>query len=332
MATSSLKAAGLFAGSGQWASASNAIANGLGGVPIIGGYVTHINNNLQTAIQGFKDLPGQIKNIATSFKDAKASFDFALKTKELTGVTSGAAGGLSGIFGGPAGGGLAGIGQSLQGGFQAISASIGTAIGTAMNVVNAVASIASLFGGKRKIKNAVAKSNTVNRKAVNNQVVRNLGNPKIPPPLFLNGMSDQVKDNLAAAKAAGQNRGANNEQNSPNAVVGDYSTAQGPAGQQYNPVGVRTQTNFAQIETARIAQVRNAETKFIAYQDAATSYPQGSPEIQRAKVDYQLAATGKLDISLIPDQYKGFYFKYKKLTQSQIDTLNAGQQNNPPGG
>ena len=56
MATSSLKAAGLFAGNGQWASASNAIANGLGGVPVIGGYVTHINNNLQTAIAGFKSL------------------------------------------------------------------------------------------------------------------------------------------------------------------------------------------------------------------------------------------------------------------------------------
>lgn len=327
MATSSLKAAGMFAGSGQWASASNAIANGLGGVPIVGGYVTHINNNLQTAIQGFKDLPGQIKNIATSFKDAKASFDFALKTKELTGVTAGAGGGLSGIFGGPAGGGLAGIGQSLKGGFEAVSASIGTAIGTAMNVVNAVASIASLFGGKRKIKNAVSKSNTVNRKAVNNQVIKNLGNPQIPPPLFLSGMSDQVKDNLAAAKAALQNSGSDNPENSPNAVVGDFATAQGPAGQQFNPTGIRTQTNIAQVETARLTQRAEADRTYQNYQNVSTSYPQGSPEIQRAKIDYQLAATGKLDISQIPDEYKVYYRKFKKLTQTQINTLIARQQN-----
>jgi hypothetical protein len=321
MATSSLKAAGMFASNGQWAHASNAIASGLGGIPIVGGFATHINNNLQTAISNIKALPGQIKGIFTAAKDAKASIDFAIKSKELTGVVAGGGGKLSGIFGGPAGGGLSGIGQSLQQGFASVSASIGAAVTTAMNVVNAVASIASLFGGKRKIKKGVSKSNTVNRRGVNSQFINTLGNPQIPPPLFLGGMSDQIQNALAQAKALGQNQASESSQLDPNSVVGDFTAAQGGAGQRvYNNLVPTTKTNIASGQSAITRQQNVAANAYAGYEQVLNNYPQGSIEIQQAKNAYEQTVSPGGAIG-IPAEYQGFYNRFRKLpanAQGQI--------------
>jgi hypothetical protein len=313
LATSSLKAAGAFAANGQWAHASNAIATGLQGVPIVGGYASFINNNLQTAIAGFKSLPGQIKNVVTSIKDAKASVDFALKTRELTGVTAGAGGGLSNIFGGPAGGGLAGVGSALKAGYAGVSGAIGAAATTALNIVGAISSIASLFGGKRKIKNAIAKANTVNRRAVNNQLLSTLGNPKIPPPLFISGMSDQLQNNLAEARARTQGTGSENRQLDPNSVVGDYTTAQGGAGQRlYNNIPPSTRTDIANSQTAILRDQQASLDAFSNYQDIYNNFPQGSQQIEAAKNAYSTISTRAAETN-IPENIRAFYIRFGKF-------------------
>jgi len=312
-AASSIKAAGMFLQAGQFSLASNALASGLGSIPGIGGYVTTINNAVQTIRTAVTQLPGQIKEVFTAFNNATKAVSFANKTSQLTGVTVGASKatqGLSGILGGPAGGGLSGIFGSAKAGFDSVVQAGSAALGSVFNIMNAVASIASLFGGKRKIRKGVSKEKTVSRTGINKQILSTIGDPKIPPPIFIEGVSElQVQElNKMRERARQQvlNRGvnANNPNNPANQGVagipknvisdstmgGQFTNSFAPgtvrtnAGStNFNGTGVATRTIQAEDAQALSTEVRNIALARQQYDFVAANYPQGSPEILAAK-------------------------------------------------
>lgn len=312
-AAQGIKAAGLFLNAGQFSLASNALASGLGSIPGIGGYVTTINNAVQTISTAIKVLPGQIRDTFTAITNATKAVSFANKTSQLTGVTVGLS--KSGqaaqqIFGGPAGGGIAGIFSSAKAGFDSIVQAGSAALGTAFNVMNAVASVAALFGGKRKIRKGVSKNKTVNRAGINKQILSTIGDPKIPAPIFIEGVSElQIQElNKIREKARQQvlNRGvnANNRNNPanqgvsgiPKNIINDATTD----GQTVNQVaqgivttntgattvigaGLSTRVLQANEAQALSTEVRNLALAKKDYDYIASNYPQGSPEILAAK-------------------------------------------------
>jgi len=323
-AAQSIKAAGYFLQAGQFSLASNALATGLGSIPGIGGYVTTINNAVQTIRTAITELPGQIKNVFSSFDAAVKSVSFAQKTSQLTGVTVGASKAsqnLAGIFGGPAGGGISGIFGSAKAGFDSVVQAGAAALGSVFNIMNAVASVASLFGGKRKIRKGVSKEKTVSRTGINQQILRTIGDPKIPPPIFIEGVSElQVQElNKLRERARQQtlNRGtnANNPNNPrnqgtsgiPTNVITD-ATLGGQFTNSFAPGTVRTNsgiTNFSgtgsttrQLEVDQAQSINSDLAKIDQarqnYSFVSSNFPQGSPEI--------LAARNALDSAVAQQQ------------------------------
>jgi hypothetical protein len=268
---------------------------------------------VQTIRTAVTQLPGQIKEVFTAFNNATKAVSFANKTSQLTGVTVGASKatqGLSGILGGPAGGGLSGIFGSAKAGFDSVVQAGSAALGSVFNIMNAVASIASLFGGKRKIRKGVSKEKTVSRTGINKQILSTIGDPKIPPPIFIEGVSElQVQElNKMRERARQQvlNRGvnANNPNNPANQGVagipknvisdstmgGQFTNSFAPgtvrtnAGStNFNGTGVATRTIQAEDAQALSTEVRNIALARQQYDFVAANYPQGSPEILAAK-------------------------------------------------
>jgi len=226
-------------GQGQFGNAAATLASGLGGLP---GGIGAAARQLDLGIQAIRVLPSQISNIFSTARTAYDTFRSTIETAKLVNftnniqvslklgqVTTGTVNGLQGVITGIGPStlnvGVNQLGQfkdnvnSFSGAFSAFKASVGTAISaaatSAIQIYNAVAAVASLFGGKRKVRLATAASNTVARKGINKRLLRNLENPKIPPPIG-DGIADDFAQIAAQRKAALKQQQPNFSGNGPN--------------------------------------------------------------------------------------------------------------------
>ena len=310
-----------FLTAGKFGSAVSSIASGLGGLP---GNIGAAAKLLDLGVNAAKILPSQISNIFTTTRTAYETFTATLQTAKLVNFTNninltlkggeaitGTVNGLSGVITGFAPTTItANVNQvgllkdnfnSFSGAVGAFKASVGSAISaaatSAIQIYNAVAAVASLFGGKRKVRLVTAASNTVVRKGINQRLLRNLENPKIPPPIGDNIAEDfdkLVAQRKAALKQQQPNfsgTGANGYQfnGNPGQFVANVqqSGAEGYVSTAAENVDDNAALNAQILEqsqkTAQLTnQLQSASEK---YTYALNNYPKKDPRIAQYKAE-----------------------------------------------
>lgn len=294
-----IKAAGLFLGAGQFTNAASAIATGLGGLP---GGIGMAARQVDNAIQAARILPSQISNIFSTTRTAYETFRTGLEAAKLSNfinninvtvdvgkTTIDAAGALTTVGGGVTASvnqlgqlkdnvnSFSGLVTNFK---ETVGAAISAAATSAIQIYNAVAAVASLFGGKRKVRLATAANNTVKRKGVNKRLIRNLGDPRIPPPVG-DGIADDFAEVVAQKKAA-------LKQQQPN------FSGTGITGSQFSGNPGQYTANVVQagaegvISTASENEA-DAEALNAQFLEQAAKAEQLSAQIQQASQRYQYA-------------------------------------------
>lgn len=313
-AGTAIRSAATLLGQGQFGNAAATLASGLGGLP---GGIGAAARQLDLGIQAARVLPSQISNIFSTARTAYETFRTTLEAAKITnfvnniqvnvnvGKTVIDATGALVTTGGSVSASVNQLGQlkdnvnSFSGAFNSLKASVGAAVSaaatSAIQIYNAVAAVASLFGGKRKIRLATAASNTVQRKGVNKRLLRNLENPKIPPPVG-DGISDDFAAIAAQRKAALKAQqpnysgtGSNGYQfnGNPGQFVGNVTQA---GGDGFVSTAAEDTVNSEALNAQILEQASKTEalTNQIQqisqqYQYAFNNYPKGDPRTAALK-------------------------------------------------
>lgn len=369
-----------FLARGQFGSAASTIAAGLGGLP---GGIGVAARLVDTGIQAARILPSQISNIFTTTRTAYETFRTTIEaaklnnfinniqiTTKLGEVTTGTVNGIQGVitgFGAPTiTASVNQLGQlkdnvnSFSGAFDSFKATVSTAVSaaatSAIQIYNAVAAVASLFGGKRKVRLATKASNTVQRSGINQRVLRNFGNPKIPPPIG-DGMIEANAKLVAARKELiksqqpnysgtgptgtqlGNNPGQYTAPATTAGVSGIVST--GPESPEFNLI-----TDDLIEQSARTGELTNKIQQVSEqYRFALNNYPKGDPRTPRLKAELDdltnqirnggssASVTGSslLTKEQILQQLTGnervYYNRFGKLPDKAIQRLGLNPQN-----
>lgn len=311
-----------FLSRGQFGSAATSIASGLGGLP---GGIGIAARQVDNAIQAARILPSQISNIFSTTRTAYETFRSGLEAAKLTNfinnvqvttklgqVTTGTVNGIQGVITGIGQGtvtvGVNQLGQlkdnvnsfsSLATNFKnTVGAAVSAAATSAIQIYNAVAAVASLFGGKRKVRVAVRATNTVQRKGVNKRLLRNLWDQKIPPPIG-DRITDDFAETIAARKAAIRAQQPNYSGSGVTGYQAGFNPGNYVAG--YTPPGSENNVSTAPSTfdddvfnqqlldaSARTSQLTDKiQAASDKYQYALNNYPKKDPRINQYKLELE---------------------------------------------
>lgn len=352
---------------GQFGNAASSIASGLGGLP---GGIGVAARQVDNAIQAIKVLPGQIRDIFTTTKTAYETFRTTIEAGKLTNlinniqvttklgkVTTDASGVITSIADPTLKVGINQLGQfkdnfnTASGAFSGFTASVGAAVSaaatSAIQIYNAVAAVSALFGGKRKVRLATAASNTVKRTGVNQRVIRNLGDPRIPVPVGSGMIEENAKlldQRKAALKAQQPNySGTSFNGNQSISSPGEYVAGARQAGVDgYVSIDDNLDTSLLDQqlleEAAKTEELTNKiQQASAAYQFALNNYPKKDPRIASTKAQLDLlvaqlnqgSTTQVLGTTNIPPNLKGKALLIYNQTGKIIGQRDTPQANPP---